>query len=129
MDNVEQERVASPRPWRLDITQNILQIRDADRGLVLAFLSRFAENPAAEQNVANMELVVDAVNAFDRVTAKEKAVADEINALRLDNNRLRQTLKKLADMYMYHTVWRLSRDEQALVDEARAAIGEEAVNG
>ena len=119
MDNEVKERVASPRPWRLGFTEYRLAIRDADRRLVLAFL---AQTPDAEKdavNTANAELIVDAVNAYDRVTAKEKAVTEEIT-------HLRQTLKKLADMYMDHTVWRLSRDEQALIDEARAAIGEEA---
>lgn len=121
MNNEEHERAASPRPWRVVGTQNTLQIYDAEDNLVLVILSRFA-TPEAPKHDADADLIVDAVNAYDRVIAKEKAVAEEIT-------HLRQTLKKLADMYMDHTVWRLSRDEQALIDEARAAIGEEAVNG
>ena len=107
MNNEEHERAASPRPWHVENHDNIW-ILDADRECVAALA------PAGK---ANADLIVDAVNAYDRVIAKEKAVAEEIT-------HLRQTLKKLADMYMDHTVWRLSRDEQALIDEARAAIGE-----
>lgn len=114
MDNeVKIARATSPRPWRVeDYRCNVIFSAD-DAGIVMTATSYDAD------------LVVDAVNAYDRVLSKERAVADEINALRLDNNRLRQTLKKLADMYMDHTVWRLSRDEQALIDEARAALGKE----
>ncbi len=118
MDNEVKERDSSPRPWRLEMTRNCLRIYDADCNIAFEMLSRFA-TPGAPRHQADMELIVDAVNAYDRVIAKEKAVADEIT-------HLRQTLKKLADMYMDHTVWRLSRDEQALIDEARAAIGKEA---
>ena len=112
----------SPRPWRVEESQYTgsctdWPILDANGSIVAQFVS---ENDAS--------LIVDAVNAFDRVTAKEKAVNEEINDLRLENNRMRHMLKKLADMYMDHTVWRLSRDEQALIDEARNAIGEEAAD-
>lgn len=107
MDNEVKERAAS-RPWRVE-DHDTIWILDADGECVAAL---------APVGKANAELIVDAVNAYDRVIAKEKAVAEEIT-------HLRQTLKRLADMYMDHTVWRLSRDEQALIDEARAALGKE----
>ena len=111
----------SPLPWRLapgDNPPDFSRTVDA-RGCFV-----FGDNSGPKK--ADADLIIDAVNAFDRVTAKEKAVNEEINGLRLENNRMRHMLKKLADMYMDHTVWRLSRDEQALIDEARNAIGEEA---
>lgn len=117
MNNEEHERAASPRPWRRKPGTN-----PSDYSRTVDADGRFLFGDNAGPTVTDANLIVDAVNAYDRVIAKEKAVADEIT-------HLRQTLKRLADMYMDHTVWRLSRDEQALVDEARAAIGEEAVNG
>jgi len=109
----------SPRPWHRkpgDNPRDFSRTEDAD--------GRFIFGDNSGPSGANTDLIIDAVNAFDRVLEKEKAVAEEINGLRLENNRMRHTLKKLADMYMDHTVWRLSRDEQALIDEARAAIKE-----
>ena len=114
---------ASPRPWKIIGKDN--QIVSAD-GKVMVPNTGYRENA---------ELIVEAVNCHDWLKEHNRLNAEEVCKLIGERDRLRDIVRRLAKRLSSRTLAVVCTpgtrgDETApdydLIDEARAAIGEDA---
>ena len=137
MENEEKKTKHSPTPWWVDGTD--WKIRDAkDKTVVLSVAHE------RDEEVGNLDLIVEAVNAYDKLRA-ENATLNEV-AVNLqrsrekvieDNDRLRELVRRLIDKLddAWDFIDRIDTNADDVcynlheaMNEARKALGEEAGN-
>jgi len=134
----------SPRPWRVSETLGHAYIVQDARGSVVAHTETCTLS-VRPRHRADAALIVDAVNQFEwaneeihRLLVEKDNVFDEAVGIRDERDRLRDIVRRLADLSEsllanYEYRYREDVNSMAFVEntrgflrEARAAIGEDA---